>query len=101
MNFNNVQGFDWDEGNSTKSFAKHGVTMLESEEAFFNSPIIVAEDAKYSLHETRYHLLGKTNNERKLHVTFVLREILDKTYVRVISSRGMSKKEREIYEKEN
>jgi uncharacterized DUF497 family protein len=75
--------------------------MLEAEEAFFNSPIIIAEDAKHSLHETRYHLLGKTNNERKLHITFILREISDKIFVRVISSRDMSKKEREIYEKEN
>ena len=101
MNFKNVQGFDWDEGNSTKSFSKHGVTMLEAEDVFFNSPVIVAEDAKHILHETRYHLLGRTNIERRLHVTFVLREVADKTYIRVISSRDMSKKEREIYEKEN
>lgn len=59
------------------------------EEAFFNSPIIVVEDAKHSLHEPRFHLLGRTNNERKLHITFVLREIATKIYVRVISSRDM------------
>ncbi|HPI40988.1 MAG TPA: BrnT family toxin [Pseudobdellovibrionaceae bacterium] len=101
MYFDKVQGFNWDEGNSTKSFTKHGVTKLEAEEAFFNSSLIVAEDVKHSTNEPRYHLLGKTNSERKLHITFVLREILFKTYVRVISSRDMSKKEREIYEKES
>lgn len=101
MNFDNVHGFNWDEGNSAKNFTKHGVTMLEAEETFFNSPIIVAEDEKHSSYEPRYHLLGKTNNERKLHITFVLRENLAKIYVRVISSRDMSKIERRIYEKEN
>jgi uncharacterized DUF497 family protein len=101
MAFDNVQGFDWNEGNSNKNFLKHRVTMLEAEEAFFNSPLVVAEDKKHSLHEPRFHLLGKTNTERRLHVTFTLREIAGKTFIRVISSRDMSKKEREIYEKEN
>jgi uncharacterized DUF497 family protein len=101
MNFDTVQGFDWDTGNSTKSYEKHGVTQLEAEEAFFNSPIIVAEDLKHSLHEPRFHLLGQTNSDRRLHITFVLRVFEDKSYVRVISSRDMSKNEREVYEKEN
>jgi hypothetical protein len=30
-----IKGFEWDEGNSAKSEAKHGVTDRESEEIFF------------------------------------------------------------------
>jgi uncharacterized DUF497 family protein len=100
MDFSKIQGFDWDIGNATKSFSKHRVTMLEAEEAFLNFPIIVAEDLKHSILENRYHLLGRTNNARKLHITFVVREKSEKFFIRVISSRDMSKKEREIYEKE-
>jgi uncharacterized DUF497 family protein len=34
-----IKGFEWDEGNSAKNEAKHGVTDRESEEIFFNKPL--------------------------------------------------------------
>ncbi len=37
-----IKGFEWDKGNSTKNEAKHGVTDRESEEIFFNTPLVVA-----------------------------------------------------------
>ena len=45
--------------------------------------------------ENRYYLLGRTNNNRQMFITFTIRLNL----IRVISARDMSRKEREIYEK--
>jgi len=35
-----IKGFAWDEGNSAKNEARHGVTDRESEEIFFNKPLV-------------------------------------------------------------
>jgi len=44
----------------------------------------------------RYHALGRTLEERRLHITFTLRE--DGLLIRVISARDMHRKERSVYE---
>ena len=96
IDFQRVQGFDWDSGNRRKN-EKHGVTMSEAEEVFFNMPLLVLEDPKHSQSEMRLHALGKTDLQSSLHVSFTLRA--NETLIRVISVRDMSKKERTIYEK--
>lgn len=92
-----VTGFDWDGGNSCKNIEKHGVRQSESEQVFFNQPLLVVEDKKHSQSEARYHTLGKTDDERLLHITFTLRN--HGTLIRVISARDMHRKERLIYER--
>ncbi len=92
--FKNCIGFDWDEGNSSKNWFKHQVSKGESEQVFFNKPIIVFEDIKHSDSEIRYYLLGKANKNRLLMIVFTIREDL----IRIISARDMSKKERSFYE---
>jgi uncharacterized DUF497 family protein len=89
-----VVGFDWDAGNERKSADKHGVGKGEAEQVFFNQPLLV-EDARHSLSEPRLHALGRTNEARRLHVTFTLRR--NDTLIRVISARDMSAKERAVY----
>jgi uncharacterized DUF497 family protein len=91
-----ITSFDWDEGNARKN-EKHGVSMAEAEQVFFNTPLLVLEDRKHSRHELRFHALGKTDNVRLLHLTFTLRRTSIK--IRVISARDMHKKERSVYEK--
>lgn len=86
-------GFEWDEGNSEKSRRKHGVSRFESEEMFFNQPLVVADDERHSEDEERYFALGQTNKGRLLFVVFAIRG----TLIRPISSRDMSKYEREVY----
>lgn len=90
-----VAGFEWDLGNARKN-DKHGVTMAESEQAFFNAPLLLLQDLKHSGIEVRYHALGKSNAGRKLHISFTL--CAGGTLIRVISVRDMHRKEREIYE---
>jgi uncharacterized DUF497 family protein len=96
IDWTKITGFDWDEGNTRKN-EKHGVTMAEAEQTFFNAPLLVLEDSKHSNQETRFHALGKTDDKRLLHITFTVRHNREK--IRVISARDMHRKERVIYEK--
>jgi uncharacterized protein len=91
-----ISGFDWDDGNNRKSADKHDVSQAEAESAFFNDPLIVVEDAKHSGAEPRINALGKTAQNRLLHITFTLRQ--NGTMIRVISARDMHRKERKAYE---
>jgi len=85
--------FEWDFYNVTKSQTKHGVEWFEVEEVFFNLPLFLA-DTKHSQEEERYWVLGKTNENKCLHVTYTVRRNL----IRVISARHMSRRERKYYE---
>jgi uncharacterized DUF497 family protein len=91
-----ITSFEWDEANARKN-EKHGVSMAEAEQVFFNSPLLLLEDIKHSISELRFHALGKTDNVRLLHITLTLRQNNQK--IRVISARNMHRKERTIYEK--
>jgi len=96
IDFDKIIGFDWDAGNSRKSVDKHGVSMAEAEQVFFNAPLLMLEDATHSRQEARIHALGKTDEGRALHITFTLRNA--GALIRVISARDMHRKERVIYE---
>ena len=85
-------GFEWDDGNSTKSWERHRVTQAETEEVFFNRPVFLM-DAQPGDREPRYNVLGRTNNDRLLSVIFTVRRGL----ARPISARPMSRKERNAY----
>lgn len=91
--FAHCVGFEWDEGNNTKNWDKHNVSMAECEQVFFNIPIVVAEDIKHSDDEKRYYILGRTDFNRLLFVVMTIR----KKYIRVISARDMNRKEKQVY----
>ena len=87
-------GFEWDAANAEKNRELHRVSRLETEEVFFNRPILVVPDEEHSQRERRYAGLGQTNAGRKLSIIFTVRGNL----IRVISARGMSRRERRFYE---
>lgn len=91
-----IEGFDWDEGNREKNLDKHGVSLKECEEVFFNKPQVIYLDQKHSVTEKRYVILGITNLGRQLQIVFTQRKKL----IRVISARTQSLKERRLYEQE-
>ena len=86
-------GFEWDAGNLAKSAAKHGVTPEEAEQVFGNAPLLAEADEGHSQAEPRWYALGRTNDRRRLFVAFAVRG----SRIRVISSRPMSRKERQAY----
>ncbi len=96
IDWTKITGFNWDDGNSRKN-EKHGVSMAESEQVFFNAPLLTLEDSEHSYQEPRFHALGKTDDGRQLHITFTIRHHREK--IRIISARDMHRKERAVYEK--
>ena len=98
LDFSLVEGFDWDTGNATKSERKHGVSQQEAEQIFFNLPLLLVEDIVHSQVESRFQAMGRTDADRKLHVTFTLRR--SGTLLRVISAREMSARERKIHDEQ-
>ncbi len=96
LDLGQIIGFDWDEGNTAKSTSKHLVSQAEAEQVFIDEQLLLADDAKHSQDEVRYHALGRTIEGRLLHVTFTLRE--NQTRIRVISARDATRKERALYE---
>lgn len=87
--------FEWDAGNKTKSFTKHGITNQEAEEIFGNFNIILSDD-KHSSIENRFIILGKSDRGKIIFSSFTARNFK----IRIISSRLASQKERNTYEKE-
>ena len=85
--------FQWDEGNLDKNWLKHQVSRLEIEQVFFNRPLLVVVDDQHSQKEPRYFVLGKTDLERRLFISFTVRRDL----IRIISARDTSRKERKVY----
>ena len=86
-------GFEWDEHNAKKNWLKHKVLPSESEQLFFNQPLVVVDDVKHSSQEKRYYALGNTDTKRLLFVVFTVRG----NQIRVISARDMNRKEKKEY----
>lgn len=86
-------GFEWDQHNIEKNWAKHRVTPLECEQIFFNHPLVMADDIHHSQTEQRFYVLGRTDLDRKLFVVFTIRS----NRIRVISARDMNRKEKRSY----
>lgn len=97
-NWTDAGGFDWDAGNVRKSAYKHNVSCAEAEQIFFNEPLLVLDDVVHSRSEPRFHALGLTDEQRKLHVTFTIRVRKTAKLIRIISARDMHRKERLRYE---
>lgn len=91
--FPELTGFDWDDGNRLKNEEKHGVSVGECEQLFFNEPLIILDDYARTDIEARYAAFGRTDENRVLTVIFTIRG----TLLRVISARDISRKERKFY----
>ena len=98
IDWTQITGFDWGEGNARKSIEKHEVSQAEAEQIFFNQPLLVLPDSKHSLDEARLHALGITDDKRQLHITYTLRTRSAGILIRIISARDMHRKERTKYE---
>lgn len=87
--------FEWDEGNLNKSRRKHGVTPEEAENVFSDEHSLIIPDDVHSKIEDRFIIVGKSDKNRNLFIVFTTR----KDKIRIISGRGMHRKEIEKYEK--
>ena len=87
------EGFDWHSGNAEKNWKRHGISPSESEQIFFNRPLLVSDDIVHSEREKRLYALGQTDEGRELFIAFTMRE----RRIRVISARDINRKERRVY----
>ena len=89
--FQDIEGFQWDEANSSKNWTRHQVSQTEAEQVFLNRPLVVV--GAPSRGESRQFAFGQTDAGRLLTVVFTVRGVL----LRVISVRPMSRRERRGY----
>lgn len=88
--------FEWDNGNSTKSFQKHKIKSKSAEEVFINKDILVPLGIQISpeTNEPRFGALGVDFSGQFISICFTIRE----GKIRIISARPMSTNERKNYE---
>ena len=86
--------FEWDTGNQTKNADKHAVTCEEAEEVFRSRRFIpLGQQVEPATTEPRFGILGETYDGRLLFLAFTLRG----EKIRVISARGVNRKEKDLY----
>jgi hypothetical protein len=87
--------FDWDLGNRTKNYVKHGITIEEAESVFeqVEAIRILGEQISPKVNEPRYGMLGLTKDLKHVFVCFTIRG----SGIRIIHVRKMNKKERRLY----
>lgn len=95
LDLSKITGFEWDKGNSDKSYLKHGISQNEAEQVFLDEYLFFQDDVKHSTEEERFIGTGKTTKSKILFTVFTIRG----TKIRVISARIANQKERRLYEK--
>lgn len=87
--------FQWDQGNSTKSVIKHGITTEEVESVLtLKLAVPIGRQVSPTVDEERLCLVGPSQKGQMLSIVFTLRD----GRVRPISSRIANRKERRLYE---
>lgn len=89
-----ILSFEWDTGNVDKNYEKHLISSNVSEEPFTDKNLITYPDTTHSKTENLHNLIGKTEHNDILFITYTLR----KDKIRIISARVADKKERMTYE---
>jgi uncharacterized DUF497 family protein len=91
----NQFAFEWDLGNLTKNFRKHGISQAEAESVFgqIEAIRVLGEQISPTANEQRYGILGLTDELKPVFVCFTIRG----TGIRIIHIRPMNKKERKLY----
>lgn len=86
--------FEWDENKAAKNSSKHGVSFNEAETVFDDPLYVDFYDPGHSENEERYLIIGESSRGRLLIVSYTER----RDVVRIISSREVTRVERETYE---
>jgi hypothetical protein len=86
--------FEWDPKKAKDNFDTHGISFDEASTAFGDTLSLVIFDPLHSEDEDRFVLIGNSYRNRLLVVIHTER----RDYVRLISARKASKKERKQYE---
>ena len=86
--------FEWDENKAARNCSKHGISFDEAKTVFDDPLYIDFYDPDHSEDEARYLIVGASNRRRLLIVSYTHRG----DSIRLISSREVTRSEREAYE---
>jgi uncharacterized protein len=85
--------FEWDENKNQRNIEKHGISFDEAISLFLH-PAIRSVDKRFSYKETRYQLIGITNDLVAVSLICTIRG----DRIRIISARPAERKERKDYD---
>ncbi len=85
---------EWDDEKAALNLKKHGVGFDEAATVFDDLFYVDFYDPKHSTAEHRFLMIGESNRQRLLIVSYIERD--DK--IRIISARELTPKERRNYE---
>jgi uncharacterized DUF497 family protein len=86
--------FEWYKEKAKANLKKHGVSFEEAKAVWNDFFYIDLEDDEHSSEERRFLIVGESNQNRLLIVSYTER----KNSVRIISARELTPKERRDYE---
>ncbi|MEH2000372.1 BrnT family toxin [Nostoc sp.] len=86
--------FEWDESKATANLTKHDVSFEEAKTVFDNVLGVIFDDEAHSVGEKREIIIGHSQNNRLLLISFTERS----NVIRIISARLATRREREDYE---
>lgn len=91
--------FEWDTNKEKINIQKHGITFEQASYVFADPFALNKYDDKHSENEDRWVLLGKYFNETVLVLVHTFRDNEGKEFVRIISARKATKREKQAYKK--
>ncbi|MGI2906447.1 BrnT family toxin [Tolypothrix sp. VBCCA 56010] len=86
--------FEWNESKAAANLKKHGVSFEEAKTVFDNALAVIFNDEAHSVNEQREIIIGHSQKNRLLLVSFTERP----SAIRIISVRLATRREREDYE---
>ena len=91
--------FEWDTNKERINIQKHGITFEQASYVFADPFALNKWDNEHSKNEDRWILLGKSLNETIVVVVHTFRESNDIEFVRIISARKATRREKQTYKK--
>ena len=88
--------FEWNPKKAKANLRKHHVSFEEATTVFKDTLAAIYEDPDHSVRERRFLMVGSSASQRLLHIAFADRG----ERIRILNARKVTKKERELYEKE-
>jgi uncharacterized DUF497 family protein len=94
---NGLLEFKWDPKKAASNLRKHRVSFEEAASVFKDLLATVYEDPDHSVRERRYLTIGTSEQGRLLHIAYAHRG----ARIRIINARKLTRRERDLYEKED
>ena len=88
--------FEWDSEKAKTNLRKHRISFEEATTVFEDRLAAIYQDPDHSVKEQRYLTVGASSDRRLLILALAARG----ERIRIINARKVTKRERELYEKE-